>query len=131
MYAANGTEMLTISNTQTQSNLYFRVADTLEMAKRWKRVYVTQTSSFTPSDRHLYYVDASGGSITITLPTSVGIQYTEYCFKRIDNSVNTVTFASTSSQTIDGAAATTFAILPYGFMTVQSDNANRFTLENR
>ena len=128
LYTASWPEAFNWSNTQVQSTIDFRTAEWLEMAKRWKRIYVTQTSSFTASDRNLYYVDASWWSITITLPTAVWIQYQIYSFKRIDNSWNTVTFASTSSQTIDTASAGSTTLSPQAKINLQSDNANRFSI---
>jgi hypothetical protein len=47
--------------------------------------------------------DATSGAITITLPTAVGNTGEVFHIKKIDSSVNAVTIATTSSQTIDGA----------------------------
>ena len=47
--------------------------------------------------------DATSGAITITLPTAVGFSGKVFNIKKTDSSVNAVTIATTSSQTIDGA----------------------------
>lgn len=70
------------------------------------------TSSATASiESYFYVIDATAGSITITLPAAsaafgggMGIQYV---FKRIDNSGNTVTIQRAGSDTIDGGTSFT------------------------
>ena len=47
--------------------------------------------------------DATGASLTVTLPTAVGISGRVLTVKRTNSGANTVTVATTSSQTIDGA----------------------------
>lgn len=46
--------------------------------------------------------DSSAGAITFTLPTAVGNNGLRYYIKKIDSTSNSVTIATTSSQTIDG-----------------------------
>jgi len=46
--------------------------------------------------------DCSGGSITVTLPTSVGISGHEFAIKKTDSSANTLTVDANSTETIDG-----------------------------
>jgi len=86
---------------------------------------VTGDSPYTilPTDQ-IIRADASGGALTVTLPTAVGVAGKVYTIKRIDNLASTVlvTVATTSSQTIDGA---TGAHLWNGdTVTVESDGAN-------
>jgi hypothetical protein len=68
--------------------------------------------------------DASSGALTITLPTAVGVTGKIYTIKRIDilASSNLVTIATTSSQTIDGAANQ--YLWNSENITVESDGAN-------
>lgn len=66
---------------------------------------------------------ASGGAFTVTLPTAVGIAGRHYTVKKTDSSANAVTVATTSSQTIDGAATAVLSS-QYQFVTVVSDGAN-------
>jgi len=72
-------------------------------------------------------VDASGGPITITLPTSVGLTGKSYNIKAMDISGGNVTIATTSSQTIDGTTSATLTA-QYENLTVQSDGANWISL---
>jgi len=70
-------------------------------------------------------VDASGGAVTVTLPTAVvGVAGKIYKIVRTDilNSSNLVTIATTSSQTIHSAPA--HYLWPAEFVEVVSDNAN-------
>jgi hypothetical protein len=88
------------------------------------RAYVAKTGAYsaTISDS-VITGDATGGAFSITLPTAVGITGRLYTIKKIDASVNAVTVATTSSQTIDGA--TTKALtLQHSAITVQSNGSN-------
>jgi hypothetical protein len=100
--------------------------DTLDssIAARALVAYVAKSANYTltTADRFCN-VDASGGAVTITLPTAVGCAGREYRVKKIDASANAVTVATTSSQTIDGSA--TLAITTrYTTLAVYSDGAN-------
>ena len=67
--------------------------------------------------------DCTSAGFTLTLPTAVGITGKKFTIKKIAESTNTLTIATTSSQTIDGA--TSFAIRSKeNFIVVQSDGAN-------
>jgi hypothetical protein len=68
-------------------------------------------------------VDASAGNRTITLPNAVGAAGRIYVIKKTDVTGNNVTIATTSSQTIDGAANKMISTQYAGY-TVQSDNTN-------
>lgn len=73
--------------------------------------------------------DATTGSFTITLPTAVGIAGKQYTVKKVDYSVNTVTIATTSSQTIDGSP-TAILVFTNHFITVVSNGANWLVIEH-
>lgn len=47
--------------------------------------------------------DCTNNSITVTLPTAVGA-VARFTIKKTDNTANTLTIATTSAQTIDGAS---------------------------
>jgi hypothetical protein len=67
--------------------------------------------------------DASGGAFSVTLPTAVGVPGQRYVVKKVDSSVNAVTVATTSSQTIDGA--TTYSLAAqWDSVRVVSNGAN-------
>ena len=52
-------------------------------------------------------VDATGGAVTINLPTVVGITRRRYLVKKTDASANAVTVDSAGAETIDGATTQT------------------------
>jgi len=67
--------------------------------------------------------NATGGSLTVTLPTAVGIAGKVYTVKRTNSGANTVTVGTTSAQTIDGAT-TQVLVTQYTSIDVVSDGAN-------
>jgi hypothetical protein len=85
----------------------------------------TKTANYTAAATdHTILVDASAGNVTITLPTAASIAGREYCIKRIDTSANTVTIATTSSQTIDNAASDSLATTGRPTWRYKSDGSN-------
>jgi hypothetical protein len=76
--------------------------------------------------------DASGAGRTATLPTAVGFSGLIFTIKKIDNSTNLVTLATTSAQTIDGAASSALTLATqYESVTVCSDGANWVILDHK
>lgn len=67
---------------------------------------------------------ASGGNITLTLPTAVGSTRV-YTIKKTDASANTVTIATTGGQTIDGGTTAVLQV-QYESVSLASNNANWF-----
>ncbi|MGZ3774153.1 MAG: beta strand repeat-containing protein, partial [Pseudobdellovibrionaceae bacterium] len=67
--------------------------------------------------------NASGGAITITLPSAASIAGRQYTIKKVDSSSNAVIVATTSSQTIDGIT-TANLVSQYQLLTVISDGTN-------
>ena len=67
--------------------------------------------------------NATSTAITNTLPTAVGITGKIFYIKKVDSSINAVTIATTSSQTIDGIT-TKVITTQYVTITVVSDGAN-------
>ena len=86
-------------------------------------VTAVQTGAYGAAIGELVRCDPSGGGFTITLPTAVGQSGLSIGVKNVTNSTNTVTIATTSSQTIDGGANT---IIERGFQFLEfvSDGAN-------
>jgi hypothetical protein len=60
-----------------------------------------------------YLIDASAGSVTVTLPTVISPDMPLF-LKRVDSSANTVTIAAPSGKTIEGAASITLTATPKG-----------------
>lgn len=90
-----------------------------------KYLAVENTYAVTATD---YTMDCSGGTFTVTLPTAVNIVGRIYVIKN-SSSGTTITVATTSSQTIDGA--TTYSLpTQYSRVTVQSNGANWIILSN-
>ncbi len=82
--------------------------------------YTAQTSNYAISATD-YTVNCTSGTFTATLPTAVGIIGRQYVIKNSGTGV--ITLATTSTQTIDGAA-TQSLISQYDSITVQSNGAN-------
>jgi hypothetical protein len=66
---------------------------------------------------------ASGGSITATLPTAMGILGQEYVVKKIDSSTNAVVLKASAGQLIDGSSAINVMTQNIALKVI-SDNAN-------
>jgi hypothetical protein len=85
--------------------------------------YLAITGATTLSAIH-YTVDCTGGPYNVTLPTAVGITGRIYNIK--NSGTGTITIATTSSQTIDGASTITMdgSVKRYQTITVQSNGSN-------
>jgi hypothetical protein len=83
-----------------------------------------KTASFTLSDTvAANFCDATSGAIVGTLPSASARKGVIYCLKKVDSSANTVSFATTSGQTIDGGSGPTLSLQNQA-AAVQSDGAN-------
>lgn len=66
-------------------------------------------------------------NIIVTLPTAVGVRGRTYNIKKTTNNANTITFNTTSGQTIDGSASGVLSIGAFNdSRTFYSDGANWF-----
>jgi hypothetical protein len=74
----------------------------------------------------LVLVDATGGTVVLTLPSAIG-QHKRLTIKKIDSSANAVTLTPVLSQTIDGAG-TLALTTQWQIAAIASDNANWFIL---
>lgn len=83
-----------------------------------------QTSAYNAVIWDFVLCDPSGGGFTVTLPTAVGVNGKSIRVKNKTSSVNTITLATTSSQTIDGSS--NLPIIERGFALLEfvSDNSN-------
>jgi len=96
---------------------------TLDINGSFERVYTTKTANYTLAATD-YGVICNTNSFTITLPTAVSIAGREYFIKNI-GSGTTITIATTSSQTIDGAVPSTYNLTTqYSRLCVFSDGSN-------
>lgn len=71
-----------------------------------------------------YLVDTSGGAVTVTLPTAVGISGKSVVIQKNTSDTNTVIVQTTSSQTINGAAPPLYLLNQGDSVTFTSDNTN-------
>ena len=85
-------------------------------------VAVSGTYAILSSD---YFIEATSGTFTATLPTAVGRAGQEYTIKNSGTGI--VTIATTSSQTIDGQLTNLLAV-QYQSITVVSNGANWFVI---
>lgn len=88
------------------------------------RPLTSKTANYTATTYDsIILVSASGGSVTITLPTAVGIKGKEFTIKKTDSSANIVTVDGNGSETIDGDTTRDLA-LQYEAIDIISDNAS-------
>ena len=99
------------------------VAGTLAVGGLREAISTKKASYSAAAGDSVLLCNAATGPVTITLPTAVGIQGRSYQVKKIDSSANACTVATTSSQTIDGAASVAITT-QYAVKKVASDNAN-------
>ena len=95
-----------------------RATSTLEVEGSFGLDLVSKTSNFTAGTDVFYNVDATGGDITITLPSAVGVDNRIYGFQRVDSTANRVVF----SGSINGVAG--FDMDQTESIIIQSDGSN-------
>lgn len=101
------------------------VADVIGTTSDSGNTQQTLTSSLNPASETIetYYIDASGGDITLTLPISPA-DGTRWNIKRIDSSSNRVIITSTVSRTIDGEDELEISV-QYSSFTVQYNSVSQ------
>lgn len=82
----------------------------------------TDTTASETSGYIVYLIDASGGNVTLTLPTAAG-NTALFAIKRTTAQGNTVTIQAFGSETIDGGN-TALLNVQYESITIVSDNSN-------
>jgi hypothetical protein len=96
----------------------------------FRAAIVTVTSNTLISKaNHTILVDATSGSIDLTLPDPAFASGSMYYIKKIDNSVNAVTINVSGAETIDGAGDYQMTV-QYKYVTLQSDGTNWYILAN-
>lgn len=96
----------------------------LPLMQTSRKAVQTVTGTYAPSETdEILLCDASGGALTINLPTSVGKQGKEYCIIKTDSSVNTVTIDGNSTETIN-TDQTRVLTYQYEALNPISNNAN-------
>lgn len=85
------------------------------------------TSTTADATATVYLVDATGGAVTLTLPTAASALRRTYHIKKTDSSLNTVTIDGAGAETIDGDATQTL-IAQYESIMIVSDGTSWFVL---
>jgi hypothetical protein len=89
-------------------------------------VFANSPYTALPGER-TYLVDASSGSVTINLPTAVGITGKRYKFVKTDTTIasgaNQVVIEGSGSETVGGSLNKSWNI-PTGMVEIESDGAN-------
>lgn len=104
------------------NKIYYTTSGGVRLAMwGYGHAYVAKTGTYTLTATD-YTIDCTTGTFTVTLPTAVGAAITgrEYVIK--NSGAGTITVATTSSQTIDGATTKTLAAGTA--IKVQSNGAN-------
>lgn len=85
---------------------------------------VTKTANYTiTGNEGIILIDASSGSVGLTLPTAVGREGKIFIIKLLTKGSNTATISTTGSQKIDGSSTYTYSS-NYECVTVVSDGSN-------
>jgi len=108
----------------TLDNMFHDLRGIVNTAARGNRsAVVTKTADYTTTAQdETVLIDASGGDVTITLVSAVGVKGITPTFKRIDASANTATIDGDGSETIDSETSQTLGYLDS--ITITSDNSN-------
>ncbi len=124
----SSTNLATAVTGETGSGaLVFGTAPTLAQPIIQFDVATTHVASFGVT-KEIEPCNVSGGAITATLPTAVGITGKSFTIVKVDSSTSAVNVATTSSQTITGTGGTTDAIVSQGAaIRYTSDGANWIT----
>ena len=85
------------------------------------------TTTLTQANAGLNLVDASGGNVTINLPTAAAAIGALFQFKRLDASANTVTINRAGGDTIDGATSLSLSS-QYELKDMRSDGVSVWRL---
>jgi hypothetical protein len=83
------------------------ITDSLVTAQGVTNTVVTKTSNYTAANESVILVNATTGTVTISLPAAALKPNWPYVVKKIDSSVNTVVVDPNGAETIDGAATKT------------------------
>lgn len=124
-YGASGTAGNTISYTDflTVANTGAATFSSSSYAQGYRFAYSAKSSNYTLTDND-DYITVTNAS-TVTLPTAVGRAGKRYILRSTAGAGVTSTLATTSSQTVDGAAGPySFGNGNYNILIVFSDGAN-------
>lgn len=124
----NGSSLLTLTQmgtgTPTSSNFLRGDGTWTAPTATVVTAVSTKTGAYTivAATDDVILADGAGGAFSVTLPTAVGVTK-PLRIKRINSGANNITVATTSAQTIDGAANYVIG-QQYESITVVSNNSN-------
>ncbi len=88
----------------------------------------TKTATFTLSTEMVVLVDASGGGITLTLPSAVSNTHKVYVIKKVDSTGNVVTIeGDANTETIDGEVSVKMH-LQYQYIWIICDGSDWYII---
>jgi len=90
---------------------------------------LTKTSAYTlTANDSVIFADATSAPFSVTLPSAVGLAGKNYIVKRTNAGANSVTIATTSSQTIDGQISYVLSV-QYAAISVMSNGSEWLIIE--
>ena len=102
----------------------YEVHELVQRSSVFPLAVVSKTSAYTVTDDDAaILVDATGGAVTVTLPTAVGRTGQTYEIKRTNAGANAVTVDGNGAETIDGAATVSLST-QYATVRMVSDGTN-------
>lgn len=120
----NGTNYTLATLTQGTGISVTNASGAITIANSNTLFWSSKTAAYTiTSSDFIVFASAASGAYSVTLPTAVGASGKNYIIKKIDNSANVVTVATTSSQTIDGQPNYLLS-LQWNGVNVVSDGVN-------
>jgi len=108
-------------NTHVRDNMNVLKTSIMDDGHLYDSSIITRTTTYTITSTD-DLVNCTSGTFVVTLPTAVGKAGRTYKVKNSGSGV--ITMGSTSSQTIDGAAASNVVIYQNDCYFFESDNAN-------
>lgn len=106
--ATSSSQLAGVLSDETGSGLVvFGTTPTLgvPLMNGWREAFAAKTADYTVTSSDSFVsCDATGGTVTLTLPTAASISGRNYTFKKIDSSANACVIDGNAAETIDGAA---------------------------
>jgi len=114
------TEIFSISK---DGELEFNVNRNLKTITFSSDTTLTKTSTY----YDIYFLDSSGGRVSITLPSAVNVKDKVYTFKKISSDTNGCSIVRVNTETMDGATTLTLTS-QYDTIKLVSDGSNWISL---
>ncbi|HEX7866528.1 MAG TPA: hypothetical protein VF555_16350 [Variovorax sp.] len=86
-------------------------------------------TNLTPNEVGTVLIDASGGSVSLTLPAATAAPFLFYHFRRIDTTANSVTINRSGTDIVDLGLVTSFTMIPGEIVKLRSNGVNAWIME--